>query len=59
MNKDDNLCNLMIYMVRLKGLEPMTYGLEGQGCPITGNKRAMNSTIKTGGYALVLFPVAS
>ena len=51
--------NVLILMVRLTGIEPVTYGLEGQGCPITGNKRAINATIKTAGYALALFPVAS
>ncbi len=29
-NGPQNLPNFMLYMVRLKGLEPLTYGLEGQ-----------------------------
>ena len=56
---DRNSYNMLFYMVGTAGFEPATHGLKGQGCPITGNKRAMNATIKTGGYALALFPVAS
>lgn len=47
----------LFYMVRLKGLEPLTYGLEGQGRCTIGNKRAINATIKTEPYTLALFPV--
>lgn len=44
-------------MARLTGIEPVTYGLEGQCCPITGNKREQIAVSKTAGYALALFPV--
>ena len=49
--------NMLFHMVRLSGFEPLTHGLEGQCFPIHGNKRAITATIKTGGYALALFPV--
>ncbi|MBU2818212.1 hypothetical protein [Acidithiobacillus ferrooxidans] len=49
--------NALFYMARLTGIEPVTYGLEGQCCPITGNKREQIAVSKTAGYALALFPV--
>lgn len=49
----------MFYMVRLEGLEPQTYGLEGQCFLIHGKQREQIAACKTAGYMLALFPVAS
>ena len=54
-----NQSTIYFYMARPAGIEPATYGLEGQCRYNNSNSREQVAANKTAGYALALLPVIS